>query len=1200
MKRWQKVAVWTGGVLVVLLAFIAFVLPGIIRSQTEKRVAAAIGRTLTIGRISLNPITWRAELRQVRLSEKGSSATFVGFSSVSLRISPSSIWRRAPIVSEAAITAPYIHLVRTGPNSFNFSDLLEKKPERPSAEPARFSLNNIIISNGRLEFDDRAVSVPTRHTVAKLLLQVPFISNIPYLADRYVAPELSALVNGAPFRFTGKLKPFAKGMEASIDIRLQSVDIPFYAAYFPAELPVRVASGSLTTDLEVTHRLTEGNKPDLTLAGTAKVAQLALTEKGGTPLVGWQELAVEIGKAGLMTNSYDLASVTLERPELTVSRDRQGGWNFQRLARPAAGIDTKPATTGEEQPKADKPGSPTQVSIKELRVNGGMVHFSDAVPPGGFSGEVKPLDLSVTGFNTAPAHTAGFTLALLTGRQEKLRVTGGLTMAPLAATARLALSGLVAEAYHPYLATALREPVSGRLDAAADLAWSADGGLTLDKGALTGRTLAIPFGNEDGIRLPLVELSGATYRQTENSAVVERLAVKGGTVRLSRDESGGLSPQRLLVAAPATAQPARSAAKTKAPPAKAGAAVPPLRWQLRSVAISGLEASFVDRFVEEAPRFDLHKLQLTAGPVTGPTIAPIPFNLATGYGSQGRLAVKGRLTPTPFALRADCSVARFPLLDADPYLPDGVNVVLADGKLDAGLALDLATKPAGLAGSFAGSIGIRDFYTMDGEGSEDLLKWESLQLDGLKGSLQPFSLALAGVALNNFYARVIIDQNGRLNLQQLYQPPAPAVPPAAPATAAAAGAPAAVPSPRPAGKTVRIDAVTLQGGVLNFTDRHLSREFATTMVNLGGRVSGLSSEPGQLADVDLRGNLENHSPLKITGTVNPLRDDLFLDLTVSFMDIELSPMTPYAGTYLGYTVDRGKLSLDLKYHIDQKKLSAENKVFMDQFTFGEKVASDKATNLPVRLAVALLKDRRGEIRLDLPVAGRTDDPKFSIWGVVWQMLKNLLVKAATSPFSLLSGMFGGGDDFSSIAFAPGVSRLAPPEEAKLRSLAKAVQDRPGIKLEVTGFVDRERDAEGYRQESLLRKMRTEKFLSTAKEKGAVTGQSVDTVVIPAEEQSLWLKTVYEKEKFPKPRTIIGTLKSLPDAEMRKLVLANTVVGDTQLAALARDRAVTVRNFLVEEGKLPPERIFEKRGDIFAQPQTEGASPSRVEFGVVAQ
>jgi outer membrane protein OmpA-like peptidoglycan-associated protein len=372
------------------------------------------------------------------------------------------------------------------------------------------------------------------------------------------------------------------------------------------------------------------------------------------------------------------------------------------------------------------------------------------------------------------------------------------------------------------------------------------------------------------------------------------------------------------------------------------------------------------------------------------------------------------------------------------------------------------------------------------------------------------------------------------------------------------------------------------------------------MLNLGGRITGLSSAANTLADVDLRGNLENQSPLRITGRINPLRDDLFVDLKVSFTDIELSPLTPYSGTFLGYTVDKGKLFLDLKYHIENKKLESENKVFIDQFTFGNKVESDKATSLPVRLAVALLKDRKGEIHLDLPVTGRTDDPKFSIWGLVLQVLKNLLVKAATSPFALLQSVFGGKEDFSSVSFASGSARLSDAERGKLVKLAQMLTDRPALKLEVTGFVDKEHDPEGYRNELLLKKMKNEKFLALVKEKKALEGQSADNLEILPPEYSKLLKGVYRKEKFPKPRNFIGLVKDLPDEEMKKLILTHTVVGNEDLQNLARDRGVAVRNFLIADGKLPAERIFEKKGDIFKATAREGESASRVEFGMAVQ
>ena len=1199
MARWRK---WLIGVVVAALlcaGFIAFILPDIVRSQMEQQVSRATGRTLTVGRISLNPLTWTAGLEGVRLSEKGSSLPFVSFSSARVRVSPASVWRLAPVLTDISLAAPHVRIVRTGPNRFNFSDLLEKKPEAKKmapGEPARFSLNNIVVSNGSIDFRDDALSTPKLHTVRQLLIQIPFISNIPYLADRYVAPKLTARVNDAPLAFEGKMKPFAKGMEASVAIRLHNLEIPFYAAYFPRELPLRVTAGRFSTDLIVSHRLTKGEKPDIAATGTATLTGIDLRERGGEPLFTLAGGKLAIARLGLLSGEYRAASIALDTPVVTVARNRRGEWNFQRLTDRGA-ADKHSAEAGKAQEKAAGKAAKPLIAVGETRVDNGTVRFSDAVPAGGFSAEAKQLAISVNGFSTEEGKTANLSLGFTTPRNEQFAAGGTLSVTPLAFTVRPVLTNGVLETAYPYLASYLTAPVSGRLNASGELSYSAEQGVRIAGGDLELRKLALSFAKREGIKIPLLAVNGAAYSQKEQSLTVDRVTQQGGEVVISRDAGGVLSPMRLLRPQRAVAAP---------PPAKQekrDEKGTPFRFAVKQVTMGGLNASFTDHTREDAPTFTLKKASLSLSDLRGPRMAPMPFRFAAGYGQKGSLKANGRICPAPFLFKGNVTLVRIPVLDAEPYLPDGVNVVLADGSLDATLALDLAARTAGIGGSFKGSMGVRNFYSLDAEENEDLLKWESLQLDGVSGTLAPFSLQLAGVSLNNYYARVIINRQGVVNLQELYHPDpaeaAAAKPVAAPAAAApsVAPVPAAVAAPN---KSIRIDTVTLQDGILNFTDRHLSREFSTTMVNLGGRVSGLTSEEGKAADVDLRGNLENQSPLRITGRINPLKGDLFLDILIRFSDIELAPMTPYSGTYLGYTVDKGKLTLDLKYLIEQKRLKAENKVFMDQLTFGDAVASDKATRLPVRLAVALLKDRKGEIRLDLPVAGRTDDPDFSVWGVVWQMLKNLLVKAATSPFSLLQSMFGGGDDFSGVAFAPGTSRLNAAEEGKLRNLAKALLDRPAIKLELTGFVDRERDAEGYRSELLLKKMKTEKLLALVKEKRDVAGQTTDSVEILPAESSVFLKSVYEKEKFPKPRTIIGTLKNLPDAEMKKLILANTVVGEPQLRTLARERAMTVRNFLVTDGRLPQERIFEKSGDIFAPPKQEGMSASRVEFGAVAQ
>ncbi|RMF70616.1 MAG: DUF748 domain-containing protein, partial [Alphaproteobacteria bacterium] len=352
------------------------------------------------------------------------------------------------------------------------------------------------------------------------------------------------------------------------------------------------------------------------------------------------------------------------------------------------------------------------------------------------------------------------------------------------------------------------------------------------------------------------------------------------------------------------------------------------------------------------------------------------------------------------------------------------------------------------------------------------------------------------------------------------------------------------------------DNLTLQGGTVHFEDRHLSTPFKATMFDLGGRVTGLASDPAMKADVDLRGRLENHSPLNITGTVNPLADELFADLAVRFREIDLTPMSPYSGTFIGYLIAKGKLNLELDYKIDEGRIDADNRIIIDQLTLGDRVESDRATSLPVSLAIALLKDRNGIIDLDVPISGRLDDPDFSIAGAVWTIIRNLLVKAATSPFSLLAAMVGGDEDFSSVTFEPGTAAFAAGEMDKLKKLADILGKRPGVTLEISGFIDPQQDPEAYRRAQLERLVRAEKWRRL--EKAGKAPAREDAVKVSAEEYPDLLTRVYKEADFPRPRNFIGLLKKLPVPEMEKLLLAHIKAGSEEMAGLAQERALAVR------------------------------------------
>jgi uncharacterized protein involved in outer membrane biogenesis len=1183
---------------VVFVLFTILILPGIVRNVAVDKIATATGRKAAIAHIALNPFTLTAEVDGFRLAEKGSDAVFASFSSVRVTVSPASLVKLALVVSECRLVSPYAHIVRTGANSFNFSDLLVAGPKPKNEKPLLFSLNNITVTGGSVDFADHVPARPAEHTVRQMEIAVPFISNIPYLADKYVQPRFSAVINGAPLVLEGKLKPLSKAVEASLHLNIKNVDIPFYLAYLPLPPPVTVASGRFSCAIDAVYRVSSEKKPELSLSGLLDVAKAAVRERSGAPLASLEKFEMKLTKAAVFAREFDIGSISSTGLDLHVSRDWKGVWNLVRLLAPAQ--PPAAAEPDNAKVKGGEGAAQQKVLIKlgSLATVDGTVHLQDDLPSGGFRTELDGVSLKLNNFNTTGSLPATWGLDLRTNRNETLAVTGTLVPENSEFKADAAVKGVVLEAYYPYLAETLTAPVSGRLDLKAAIGYTRKEGFTIDRASMEIRRLAAPFAPAEGLKANRINLDGGSFQLDKRTVGVEKIVVSGADLRLSREANGDFSPLRLL-----RHKKAAPAGKTASSPAKQA---PPFSYRLRHLIGNGLNISFTDRTREEEPVFTLSKIAVALDNITGPRFGTIPVRMSAVYGDGGAVRLKGTVTPTPFKMAGNVTLKGIPVKDVDPYLPDNLTVFIADGLLDTKVSVTMKMQNGVLNGTYGGSLGVRSFYCLDGE-ENDLLKWESLQLDEVSGTVGPFSLAIKDVALNNAYARVTVEKDGTLNLQHLMSTEtvqkADGAVPAAPSPSPAKSAPASAGSAAPAaqgGKQVKIGAVTIQDMTLAFSDNHLQQGFSTTFYNLGGSISGLSSEEQRFADVDLRGNLENHSPLRITGSINPLRDDLFVNLKISFTDIDLSPVTPYSGTYLGYTVDKGKLFLDLTYRIEKKSLTADNKIFIDQFTFGKKVESDKATNLPVRLAIALLKDRKGEIHLDMPLSGRTDDPKFSVWGVILDMLKNLLVKAATSPLTLLQSAFGGKEDFSTVHFSAGSPHISSPEEAKLMKLAEALRDRPGLDLEIAGYVDREKDAEGYRQELLMKRMKAEKFLVMAKARQLLPDQTQEKMEIKPEELSTYLKAVYKKENFPKPRNVLGFAKDLPNEEMRKLILAHTSVGDEQLKNLAQERIVAVMNLLINQGKIAAGRLFRKNSDIYRNGEKKEQSGARVEFEAVVK
>jgi hypothetical protein len=534
----------------------------------------------------------------------------------------------------------------------------------------------------------------------------------------------------------------------------------------------------------------------------------------------------------------------------------------------------------------------------------------------------------------------------------------------------------------------------------------------------------------------------------------------------------------------------------------------------------------------------------------------------------------------------------FALATIQPYIAQHSSMTLLDGRLGAEAKLHYGAQKNTPAVQFSGNINVEKLHTVDNSLHDDFINWDRLDILGVKYSKGPDRLDIEQVLARKPYARVIIESDESMNVKRVLTapgaaPPAPPAPAAAPPVAAAAKKrePAKPPAPEaePAADTMPISVkkVIVESGQANFTDLSVMPNFSTGIQALAGTITGISSKAASRAKMDLHGSVGQYSPVAITGEFNVLGPRLYTDIAMSFRNMELTIFNPYSGKFAGYNISKGKLTTELHYKVDGRKLDAQHHIVIEQLEFGEKTASKDAVSLPIKLAVSLLKDRNGVIDLNLPVTGSLDDPQFRLAPIIWKLFVNLLEKAVTAPFALLGSLFGGGPDIQFVDFQPGVSALDPVASDKAKAVAKALIERPQLKIEVpiAVFPDLDRPA-------LVAARFTAEFGAAQSVKGsskktaaAGTPPSYDELDPSAKLElltRLYAKDFGAEPKFPDAVTGIKSKPDIAPAKidfLEKAIREHIQVGEGDLQALGQERAKALQQALLTDTQVSADRVF---------------------------
>ncbi|WP_429014097.1 DUF748 domain-containing protein [Aeromonas veronii] len=913
--------------------------------------------------------------------------------------------------------------------------------------------------------------------------------------------------------------------------------------------------------------------PSLTLGATT------LLDAKQQPIIGFEQLFITPNlQACWQQKGVVLSAVTLTKPVVLLQRltDKKGEVRLNLTDALATLLAPSPS------PEPETASAPLLVDIASVNVTDGHVRYQDQrkesepgwLPPL----NLEKVTLKLDNLRTEANHPTAYQLSAAINGKSSLAAHGKLDVMSGMGQGKVSLKQVELKPFAPLWAPYLKlDLAKGHVNAEVQyqlkegkqgVLWQlSKGKLTLDNwqlkkhkgdefarfGQLALSDLAVD-GQKQSLQIGKVTLQQPLLKATLNPQQELDLADLLIEQTPAKPVKGAHAANEVANnAAPKSAQQAKTAGNSK----KHGADKP-WQWQIKQILIDKGDLTLTESSSGKPQARQLSGLKLALGPLGSKGEQPSKLTLATQFNQSSPLSFDGQLTLTPFTLSGDINQQGLPLTLAQPYLADLVRIKVQNGLLSSKTRLDLVTTAQGDLSKLTlqGGLDINGLKVVDRADNQRLLEFNTLALTGLTYDGISQQMRIKDIALNKPFARIEINEDGTTNLQQLLLP-----------QPAATNSPHATAGSKAPDFRFTIDQLRTEQGNLRFADRSLSQDFVADIASLGGQSRHISNIPGQRSDLAFNGKVDRYAPVTIRGGTNLLVANPILDIAVAFHNLELTTFTPYSGTYAGYAIDKGQLSMKLHYKLEGNRLEGDNDITIKKLQLGEKIKSDQAKDLPLGLAIALLSDANGVIQMNLKVKGDLDQPDFSIGNIFWDVLGNTLSKAITSPFSLLASLADGTEDLDELPFLPGEPDLTPTQQEKLVKLAQALKDRPKLSMNIRGKVN-------FNEERpILQRQKLERVLAK------LIGNQADLDLLeqdPALQEAL--AQAYE-ERFGEDLDDLADRLHLDEESAALRAQAVILLRDQQLITakslrnLAMRRAQNTKEFLVDSQGIAPERLF---------------------------
>ncbi|MCX7096909.1 MAG: DUF748 domain-containing protein [Methylococcales bacterium] len=1160
------------GLLLIFAALGIYLLPAILKSKLPVIIQQETGRSSHLASIELHAFPLAASIKGFEVQEHNGQP-FVSFDELHFKIGVfKSIGQQALVFDEISINKPFVHIGRQKNGALNFQDMVKAKAtDKPEDESPLFpvTIEKLSLSEGTLVWEDASLAKPVKEDLQPINLTV---ENFTTHTDGQARLVLSlALKSGGQLDWQGtaSLKPLASEGHIKFDkVLLETLiahvlpdDKPFYVKGYEL-LNADYAASYLQNSLKLTVK-----------KGIFELRDFQFIEKSRNqalvkmPVFAMRGIDFDLGQQNVVIDS-----VSAQDADLQAWLDATGVINYQALL-PVSKTGNKlpnQATANVAAPKA----VPWKIKVNTLALANFSAAFEDRSVNKPVLFTIKPINFKLSRYTNEPGASVPFELDAVLNKTGLIKLAGDTVIQPFATKVAIDVKGINLENFQPYVNKfAPIELVGGKfaIDGLGQVATSAKDKLGITfKGNSGISNLVVkdrPLDNKAKAKvladIPAFTLRGIDFNLANQTLVLGTVAANNAKFEAWLNPEGILNYQTLLPPQTApgnTINKLDTALKPKSP-----------AWDIKvsSLELTDWGLNFEDQTQKKPVVMSFKPINFKLSQYSNQNGRPLPVQLSVGLINKGSISLKGDAVIEPLAAKLDMDVKNVDLEKLQPYFDKFLRLEFVDGALNIDGNVLIASKGEDkLDVKFKGNTGIARLLTRDLLEHKDLVKWENLTLQDVDIDLLANRYSAKLLVIDKPYARVAISKDKSTNFDGIA-----ITEQSNPAVENKHVKPKQTAQARPKFTLGKIQIVE---GASDFSDFSLILPFAAQIQSLDGGASGISSDQKSSFDMSLKGTAYDLAPVDIKGKISPYLGDYHVQL--NFVNLPMPLVSPYMVQFAGYKVEKGKLTLGLNYNVDNGILTASNSILIDQFELGDKVENPNAVSLPLKLAVALLKDGNGKIKIDVPIYGSLDDPKFNIGAIVADALINAIRKVVMSPFSLLGSLAGSDKEMSTITFPAGNSTLGQSQRDKLDSLSKALKERLALNIDIKGAAFQEHDWPVIREDALYVQLKKRRAIEINKE--AETKIREEYVELTEDDYKRLLAEMFI-EKFPQlaKKSFFGqpTLTNPESGDFYVVAKQNlfTIIKPEQerLNVLATARAQNIANYFVKTGGIANERVY---------------------------